>query len=312
MNREQSPHTPARERTTATAAPDAAAATAAATAATSAAASAAPVALPDLTAAWVVAAATWRELARRRRLISLAILLALPVLLLLAVRSFYPGEAPASLMLALLAQHVYIPFLLPITAMALGAPAISEPIAEGTLVYFWTRPLNRRALYLGRILAAALVACGLVLLSQTAVFLTLAAGGFGSLSLALLRLHVELTVVTLLGALAYTAVFGCFGAGFKKPLVPALLLAFGWERMVADIPQRIQEWSLQFHLRNLVTWPESRPSDLRGLLESLLSQVLVRPEVPGWRSVLILLAIMLVSTLVGVALLRRRQLDRQG
>ena len=57
-------------------------------------------------------------------------------------------------------------FLLPITAIAVGAPAISELIAEGTLVYFWTRPLRRHALYLGRILAAAIVSCALVILSQ--------------------------------------------------------------------------------------------------------------------------------------------------
>ncbi len=271
-----------------------------------------PLALPDATAIAIVAAATWRELSRRRRLLSLGALLALPVLLLLAVRAFYPGEAPGGVLLALLAQVVYIPFLLPITAMALGAPAIAEPISEGTLVYFWTRPLNRRALYLGRILAAALVACAMVLLSQTAVFLTLASGGFGPLSLALVRMHVELTIVTLLGTLAYTAVFGCFGAGFKKPLVPAILLAFGWESTVAGIPQRIQEWTLRFHLSNLVTWPETRPTDLRGVIEKLVNQVLTRPETPGWQSVLTLIVIMAVATVAGIWLLRRRQLDRQG
>jgi ABC-2 type transport system permease protein len=268
--------------------------------------------LADLTAVTVVAAATWRELARRRRLLALAALLLIPVLLLLAIRQWYPGEAPAGLLLSLLARDVYIPFLLPIVALALGAPAISEPIAEGTLVYFWTRPLRRRALFLGRILAAALVACVMVMLSQTAVFLMLLGGGFGSLDLALLRMHAELSVVILLGTLAYTAVFGCFGAGFKKPLVPGLLLVFGWEGLVADIPQRIQEWTLRFHLRNLVTWPEAQPADLRGILEALMSRALARPEVPAWQSALVLLALVVATTLAGVYLLRRRQLDRQG
>ncbi|MDY0108611.1 MAG: ABC transporter permease subunit [Candidatus Krumholzibacteria bacterium] len=271
----------------------------------------APRAIPDLTAILVVAEAAWRELARRRRLLSLGLLLMLPVVLLLAVRFWYPGVAPGDLLLNLLARNVYIPFLLPIVAMALGAPAISEPIAEGTLVYFWTRPLNRRALYLGRLLAAALVACGLVVLSLAAVLITLIAGGFGGLSLDVMRMYAELTVVTLLGTVAYTAVFGCFGAGFKRPLVPALLLVFGWENMVADIPQRIQEWTLRFHLRNLVHWPDAKPTDLRGILEELVGRILVRPPVPVWQSVLVLLVIIAVSTVVGTYLLRRRQLDRQ-
>ncbi len=272
----------------------------------------APPPLSDATAAVVVAAAAWRELARRRRLVSLGALLLLPVLLLLAVRLWYPGEAPAGLLLSLLARDIYIPFLLPIVALALGAPAISEPIAEGTLVYFWTRPLRRRALFLGRILAAAAVACIMVLLSQTAVFIMLAGGGFGGLNLALVRMHAELTVVTLLGTLAYTAVFGCFGSGFKKPLVPGLLLAFGWENLVAGIPQRIQEWTLRFHLRNLVTWPETRPTDLRGVLEALVNRALERPPVPAWHSVLVLLLITVAAVLAGVYFMRRRQLDRQG
>ncbi|HOX25835.1 MAG TPA: ABC transporter permease subunit [Candidatus Krumholzibacteria bacterium] len=271
-----------------------------------------PAPLPDLTAARIVAAATWRELLRRRRLLSLGVLLLLPVLLLVAVSLWYPGEAPAGLLLALLAGEIYIPFLLPIVAMALGAPAISEPIAEGTLVYFWTRPLNRPALYLGRILAAALVACAMVLLSQAAVFATLLSADFGGVDLALVRLHAEMTVVTLLGAVGYTALFGCFGAGFKRPLVPAILFAFGWEPLVANIPQRIQEWTLRFHLRNLVHWPAEQTTDIRGFLETLLNRALSRDPVPVWHSILVLVLVIAVSTAAGVVLLRRRQLDRQG
>ena len=101
--------------------------------------------LSDILATGVVAGATWRELARRRRLLSLAMLLMIPVLMLLAVRIWAPQDAPPNVVLPLLARYVYIMFLLPITAMAVGAPAISEPIAEGTLVYFWTRPIRRHA-----------------------------------------------------------------------------------------------------------------------------------------------------------------------
>ncbi len=272
----------------------------------------APPPLADAVAILAVAAATWRELARRKRLLSLALLLMLPVLLLIAVKFWYPGELDPELLMALLSSEVYVVFLLPVTAMAVGAPAISEPIAEGTLVYFWTRPLRRHALYLGRILAAAVVACVMVLLSQTAVFTTLLVGGFGSFSLDMVRLHAEMTVVTLLGALAYTALFGMFGAAVKKPLIPALIFAFGWEVMVSGIPQRIQEWTLRFHLRNLVEWPDTEPTDLRGVLEYLLDNAVQREPVPEWRSAAVLLLVVAATTALGVLALRRRQLDRQG
>ena len=271
-----------------------------------------PAPLSDALATSVVAAATWRELARRKRLLSLGFLLLLPVLMLLAVRIWYPDGAPPGVLLSLLARYAYIPFLLPITAMALGAPAISEPIAEGTLVYFWTRPLRRHALYLGRVSAAAVISCVLVLLSQTALFMVVILGWSEAVTLELVRLHVEMTVVTLFGTVAYTALFGAFGAGLKKPMIAAILVAFGWERAVVDIPQRIQEWTLQFHLQNLVHWPESGVEGVRGFIEDLLAKALQREPVPTWQSILVLLAITLVATAAGVLLLRRQQLDRQG
>jgi hypothetical protein len=273
---------------------------------------AAPSPVGDVLATRVVAAATWRELARRKRLLSLGGLLLLPVLLLIALRIWAPTDAPPDVLLPLLARYAFIPFLLPITAMAVGAPAISEPIAEGTLVYFWTRPLRRHALYLGRVTAAAVVSCVMVLLSQTAVFMVIVAGWPQAVTVDLVRLHVEMTTVTLLGTMAYTALFAAFGAGLKRPMVAAILLTFGWEQAVVGIPQRIQEWTIQFHLQNLVEWPETGTEGLRGVIEDLLAQALQREPVPEWRSVLVLLLVMLVATAAGVLLLRARQLDRQG
>lgn len=272
-----------------------------------------PVPLSDVLATGVVAGATWRELARRRRLLSLGCLLLLPVLLLVALRIFAPGSTPPAVALPLLARYVYIWFLLPITAMAVGAPAISEPIAEGTLVYFWTRPIRRHALYLGRILAAAIVSCGLVLLSQTVVFTVILVGWNDAINLELVRLHVAMTFVTLLGTVAYTALFGAFGAGLKRPLIASVLVTFGWEWLVADIPQRIQEWTLQFHLRNLVDWPDREGTlTLDETIRNLINQALKREPVPEWQSVTVLVGVTLVATVIGVFLLRGRQLDRQG
>jgi len=273
---------------------------------------AAPAPVSDVLATSVVAAATWRELARRKRLLSLGLLLLLPVLLLLGVRLWYPDGAPPGVLLSLLARFGFIPFLVPITAMSVGAPAISEPVAEGTLVYFWTRPLRRHALFLGRMLAAALVGGVMVLISQTLVFAVVLFGWPDAMSFELVRLHAQMTVVVLLGTVAYTALFATFGAAFKKPMVAALLFTFGWERAVVDIPQRIQEWTLQFHLFNLVQWPVTETVDIKGFIQDLLAQALKREPVPEWQSVLVLLAVAGAATAAGVFFLQRQQLDRQG
>lgn len=277
-----------------------------------AASMAAPPPVSDILATSVVAAATWRELARRKRLLSLGLLLLLPVLLLLGVRIWYPEGAPPGVLLSLLARFGFIPFLVPIAAMSVGAPAISEPVAEGTLVYFWTRPLRRHALFLGRMLAAALVGGAMVLISQALVFAVVLFGWPDAISFELVRLHAQMTMVVLLGTVAYTALFAAFGAAFKKPMVAALLFTFGWEQAVVDIPQRIQEWTLQFHLFNLVQWPATEAVDIKGFIQDLLAQALQREPVPGWQSVLVLLAVLVAAAGVGVFFLQRQQLDRQG
>jgi hypothetical protein len=271
-----------------------------------------PSSVPSLPAALIIVGYAFREMARRRRLVSLGMLMFVPVVLLLAVRLWYRGDVTPEVLLALLLGDVLIPFLIPVVAMAVGASAIGEPIEDGTLVYYWTRPLRRNALYIGRMGAAQLVAAGLVILSLAVCFATLAFGGFGPVTWPFVKLYLAAGVVALLGTAVYTALFACLGTGLKRPLLASLLFVFGWEPLVASIPQRIQEWTIRFHLRNLVTWPDTTTTDLRGILEELLSRAMVRPEVPDWRSVLVLLTVMVVATVVGIFLLGRRELDRQG
>ncbi len=271
-----------------------------------------PQPVPSLPAALIIAGYAFREMARRRRLVSLGLLMLVPVLLLLAVRLWYPGEVSPEILLAVLLGDVLIPFLIPVIAMAVGASAIGEPVEDGTLVYYWTRPLRRHALYIGRMGAAQLVAAGLVIMSLAICFATLAFGGFGPVTWPFVKLYLAAGVVALLGTAVYTSLFACLGTGLKRPLLASLLFVFGWEPLVAGIPQRIQEWTIRFHLRNLVTWPDTQTTDLRGIIEELLTRAMARPAVPDWRSVVVLLAVMVVATVIGILLLGRRELDRQG
>lgn len=271
-----------------------------------------PTPVPSVPAALIIAGYAVREMARRRRLVSLGLLMFVPVLLLLAVRLWYPGDVTPEILLAVLLGDVLIPFLIPVVAMAVGASAIGEPVEDGTLVYYWTRPLRRPALYIGRMGAAQLVAAGLVILSLAVCFATLAFGGFGPITWPFVQLYLAAGLVALLGTAVYTAIFACLGTGLKRPLLASLIFVFGWEPLVAGIPQRIQEWTVRFHLRNLVTWPDTPSKDLRGFIEDLLSRAMSRPDVPDWRSVLVLLAVMVAATVIGIFLLGRRELDRQG
>ncbi len=113
-----------------------------------------PARLPSIQAILWLAWFSVREMFRRKRLFSLAAINLLPVLVVLAIRIWFADEGlTAQMQLTSLTYGVFIPFLIPIAAMAVGIPAIGEQIDDGTIVFTWTRPIRRRAIFLGRLLA---------------------------------------------------------------------------------------------------------------------------------------------------------------
>jgi len=252
-----------------------------------------------------------REMARRRRLISLAAINLLPVLVVLGVRIWFRDSGfTAQMQLAALCHEVYIPFLIPIAAMAVGIPAIGEQVDDGTIVFTWTRPVRRRAIYLGRLLAAQTVSTLLMSGSLALAFFVMISGGLGVIDWEFLKLYVTTFAIIGLGAFTYSALFAAMGTFFRKPVLPALLFAFGWEQMVSNIPARVQELSLRFHLQNLVSRPAEAPDDLPSVLSALLASVIHREPVPRLQSVGVLLATAVVVTVLGVWMLKHKEITR--
>ena len=271
-----------------------------------------PRPLSSLPAALWIAWFSMREMARRRRLISLGLLNLLPVLAVLAVRLFFRTEGiTAHQQLAALSHDVIVPFLIPVMAMAVGASAIGEQVEEGTIVYPWTRPIRRRAIYVGRLVAAQTVAALMLCFSLMLCFMIMVSGGLGVITWDFLRLYLGTFGLIVLGAGTYTALFAAFGTWLKKPVVPAILFAFGWEAMVTNIPARVQELSLRFHLQNLVERPAvTDASDLPGLLGALLTTAFKREPVPKLQSLIVLLAVAVAATVAGVWLLRHKEIEK--
>ncbi len=270
-----------------------------------------PAPLSSVRAVGWIAWFSLREMVRRRRLVSLGLINLLPVMVVLAVKIWFADRGiTAHLQLAGLSHDTFIPFLIPIVAMAVGVSAIGEQVEEGTIVYTWTRPVRRRAIYLGRVLAAQAVATGLLSMSLVLCFMIMIAGDLGVISVEFLKLYLQTFVIISLGAFAYTALFAAMGTFFKKPVLPALLFAFGWEKLVGNIPARVQELSLQFHLQNLISRPDQVPGDLPGMLAAILTNAMHREPVPVWQSVLVLVSVTLVAMMLGVWLLKTREIEK--
>lgn len=252
-----------------------------------------------------------REMARRRRLVALVLINLLPVLVVAAIRIWFPGAGvTAQMTLSSLTHGVFMPFLIPIVAMAVGVPAIGEQVDDGTIVFTWTRPVRRRAIYLGRLLAAQSVATLVLSMALVLCFVIMASEGPQVLTWDFLKLYLQSFAIIGLGAFAYVALFAAMGTHFRKPVVPAILFWFGWENLVSNIPARVQELSLRFHLQNLVSKPEAPPADLPGLLSALLSTAFHREPVPKVQSVAVLVVVTLAATLLGMWLLRRKEIAK--
>ncbi len=267
--------------------------------------------LPSLQAVLWLGLFSLREMARRRRLISLGLINLLPVIVVAVVRIWFPNEGiTAQMQMTGLTHSAIIPFLIPIVAMAVGVSAIGEQVEEGTIVYAWTRPIRRRAIFIGRLAAAQVTAAAMLSLSLALCFLVMVSGGLSVITWDFLRLYLVTFAIIALGAWAYTAVFAAMGTWFKKPVFPAIIFAFGWENMVANVPARVQELSLRFHLQNLVDRPAVQANDLPGVLKGLLMAAVHRDPVPRVQSVIVLLLVGLVAAAVGVWLLKHKEIEK--
>ncbi len=252
-----------------------------------------------------------REMSRRRRLFSLMAINLLPVLVILGIRIWLPEEGvSAQLQLSGLTHQIFIPYLIPIVAMAVGVSAIGEQVQDGTVVYLWTRPIRRRAIYLGRLMAAQGVATLLLSLSLVLCFMVMVSNGFGIIDWDFFKLYAGTFLIIFLGGATYAALFAAMGTFFRKPVLPAILFTFGWESMVSNIPARVQELTLRFHLQNLVTASEPTADDLPGILGALLTRALDREPVPQFQSVCVLLAVMVLTSILGVWLLRQKEIAK--
>jgi len=268
--------------------------------------------LPPLRAGGWIALFSLREMLRRRRVLGTALAGLVPVLLVVLWRILDGGgTVPARLLLANLGGVLYVHFGVVVAGLAFGLTAIGETVDDGTILYYWIRPVGRAAIYGGRLAAAQLAAGLLVLLSLAGCFVAFTAGNWGLLTPAFILLYLRTCLVVLLGALVYTSVFACLGTLLRRPLLPAMVFGFGWETIGGNTPLRLQRLTVVFHLRNLMSNTAAGSGGVPNLLQRLqegLRASVPRPS-PG-ASLLVLLLVMVVSAALGGLWLRRKELLR--
>src|SRR5262245_40277688 len=116
---------------------------------------------------------------------------------------------------------LYIRFIIPILGVFFGTALIADEVEDKTITYLFTRPIQRRAVLLGKYLAYVVCTVLLVMPSVILVFFLIVPMGGGSIAREFPALVTDLAMLAL-GLGAYGAVFGLVGTRTKRPPLAVL------------------------------------------------------------------------------------------
>jgi ABC-type transport system involved in multi-copper enzyme maturation permease subunit len=204
-------------------------------------------------------------LGRARWLVTLAVFL-LPVGLALVARRYAPPEEFGDTYMALVSL-LYAGILVPYIASYLGSAAVSDEIEGRTLVYLWTRPVGRAAVFACKFAALALWLFLLLALFVPAVFAVLYSSG-GAQSLASnAMMPVWDTLGLWGGAVAYAALAFLLATLLKKPLV-AMLLYIAVDNISQFMPGFLKLFFIRHYVFTLTSTPEAEKA--QGVFKRIL------------------------------------------
>lgn len=186
------------------------------------------------------------------------ILLAMvPVLLMLAARVMESVGSVSAGDTANFFVHImlslYFQLLIPVLALFFGTSIVNDELDNKTLVYLTTVPVPRRAVLLGKFLAAFLLAALLVVAGFLLCFLAASLTRLGDIA-AWEELGLFLGT-SLLALFCYSTLFTALGAFMKKSILLGLFFVFGWESVVQYFPGVTQKFTIIHWVKSLLPIP---------------------------------------------------------
>jgi ABC-2 type transport system permease protein len=131
----------------------------------------------------------------------------------------------------------------PVVTLVFASASLGDPAEDGTLVYFWLRPVPRWQIVAGTFLATMTVALPLVLVTLgLAAVLTGAGGGLVQGTLASATLAV----------IAYGGIFTWLGLRVRRALVWGLAYILLWEGFVASAGRSAARLAVRAYTRSVL------------------------------------------------------------
>ncbi|MEZ5246382.1 MAG: hypothetical protein R2707_14875 [Acidimicrobiales bacterium] len=162
----------------------------------------------------------------------------------------FPPLSPADIALQQLEDGVFVvsligfTLLVPIVALVFAGASLGDTREDGTLVYLWLRPMPRSGVAVGAWFAALTVSLPLTLIPMTLTAILLDAGS---------ELVVASVIATIVGILAYSAIFVLLGLVVKNPIVWGLGYILIWEGLVASFGSAAAKVAVRGYLSSILT-----------------------------------------------------------
>ena len=216
----------------------------------------------------LVAQWSFSQLLFSPRTLGMAILATTPILVALVYRAAVALEIAAQTssfgVFSVLTATVSLPFVAPMLALFYASGVVTDDAEAGTLRYFLTRPIERRDLFLGKVLGNFVMVLFLFLPPFVlCYYLTLAGSGWQELGSRFPTLVQDIGTAVL-GIFAYSGLFSLAGTALKRPLIFGLFFLFGWQAGASIVPGAVRYFTVTHYLHSLMPH-ESFQGALAGL-----------------------------------------------
>ncbi len=239
---------------------------------------------------------TLRALARSRRVLVVAALLAVPVLLAL-VYVASEGKSQGENFVVQLFVTLVMPILLPLTALIFATSALGGEVEDRTLSYITLRPVSRLAIIVAKLLASTLITTVLVEVALIATYFLGTQGTGNSQNLGAILL------AGLFGCLAYSSGFLLLGLWLpRRGLLVGFLYVLFWEGIFSQLSTGLATFSVRRYVEGALNG-NLTPSALAAS-----TQASPAVDVGGTASLIVLACVLLAGILVATWKLQRMEL----
>ncbi len=184
-----------------------------------------------------------RQIVTRGRLVAMGLLGVAVVLLGWAIGSADTDTDPLETAVSIV-TNVGFTIVVPVVSLVFAAGVLGDTREDGTLVYLWLRPLRRAPIVLGAYAAALTVIAPLTVVPVVSMAAVLDAGG------GLVRATL---IASLVGVVAYAALFLLLGLLLKNAVVWGLAYILLWEGIAAGLGTAPSRLAIRGYTRSILT-----------------------------------------------------------